>query len=261
MNRSESIAQIGAALSKAQSAIQPAIKDRVNPAFRSHYATLESIVDACRDALSRNDLAVIQSPVDAESADRVALETMLLHKSGEWVSSRVSCRLSKPDAQGLGSALTYLRRYALAGMVGVTATEDDDGNAASHEQPARQTVAAPQPARPATSAPRITPTMAQGETVAWTGTLAYVKSEQRTSKAGREYTSTRIGWTGEDGTKFYGTTFSETDGAFANRAKTQGLPVRLTYRVTDRGTDVVTIDAAEQVSAVEQMGGDDVIPF
>ena len=261
MNRSETIASLAAALSRAQAAIQPALKDKTNPAFRSHYATLESVVEACRDSLATNDLAVLQFPCDHEAADRVALRTMLLHKSGEFVEETVSTRITKCDPQGVGSALTYLRRYSLASIVGVTTTEDDDGNAASQAQPARQTVAAPQPARPATSAPRITPTMAQGETVAWTGTLAYVKSEQKTSKAGREYTSTRIGWTGEDGTKFYGTTFSETDGAFANRAKTQGLPVRLTYRVTDRGTDVVTIDAAEQVSAVEQMGGDDVIPF
>ena len=261
MNRSESIASLAAALSKAQAAIQPALKDKTNPAFRSHYATLESVVEACRDSLAKNDLAVLQFPCDHEAADRVALRTMLLHKSGEFVEETVSTRITKCDPQGVGSALTYLRRYSLASIVGVTTTEDDDGNAASQSQPSRQTAPAPQPERPATSAPRITPNIAPADTVAWTGTLAYVKSEQKTSKAGREYTATRIGWTTDDGTKVYATTFSETDGAFANRAKTQSLPVRITYRVTDRGTDVVTIDPAEPVSAVQEIGGEDVIPF
>ena len=250
MNRSESIAQIGAALSKAQSAIQPAIKDRVNPAFRSHYATLESIVDACRDALSRNDLAVIQSPVDAESADRVALETMLLHKSGEWISSRVSCKLSKPDAQGLGSALTYLRRYALAGMVGVTATEDDDGNAASQAQPARVNKAAAQPA-PAASADDFPITVV--------AVLKHCKSTDSVSAAGKPYTRTEIGWVDSDGTKIKGSTFSKSVAAAAAKAHADGTETRVKFKRGERGIDIISVEPNE--SAVEAVGGADGIPF
>jgi len=257
MRHSESIAQLAAALAKAQARIQPAVKDKVNPAFRSHYATLEAIVEACREALAANDLAVLQLPCDDPNCERVALRTMIVHKSGEFIEEAVSARLVKNDPQGLGSALTYLRRYALAAIVGVTATEDDDGNAAS----APQQVQRVQPsAPPPTAAPRITPTIV-GETQVFIGTLAYVKSDQGTSKAGKQYTKTRVGWTDDSGEKVYATTFSETDGAFANRAKTQSIPVRVTYRTGERGVDVISIDTAEQVSAVEAMGGEDVIPF
>jgi len=257
MRQSESIAQLAAALARAQARIQPAIKDAVNPHFRSHYATLEAIVDACREPLAANDLAVLQLPCDDGKIERVALRTMIVHKSGEFIEEAVSAPIVKQDPQGLGSALTYLRRYALAAMVGVTATADDDGNAAS----APQQVQRVQPSAPApTAAPRITPTLV-GETQVFTGTLAYAKTENKISKAGKPYTSTRIGWTTDSGDKVYASIFSETDGAFANRAKTQSIPVRVTYRTGERGIDVISIDTAEQVSAVEAIGGEDVIPF
>jgi hypothetical protein len=102
----------------------------VNPHFRSKYADLGAVWEACRDALTANGLSVMQMPVDVADG-RVGLTTMLLHESGEFVSSTVSTPLTKNDAQGVGSALTYLRRYALAAMVGVVADEDDDGNAAT----------------------------------------------------------------------------------------------------------------------------------
>lgn len=127
--QTESIAALSAALAKAQGQIEPAARDRENPFFKSYYADLASVWEACRGPLSANGLAVIQSPIDAGEG-RVGLLTRLVHSSGEWISSEVSVRLVKDDAQGLGSALTYLRRYCLAACVGVTATADDDGNAA-----------------------------------------------------------------------------------------------------------------------------------
>jgi hypothetical protein len=130
MNTSEQINEIAAALAKAQGQIQPAAKDKTNPAFRSRYADLTSIWEACRAPLTENGIAVVQMPVDSTDG-RVALVTTLLHSSGQFISSMVSTRLVKDDPQGVGSALTYLRRYSLAAMVGVVADEDDDGNAAS----------------------------------------------------------------------------------------------------------------------------------
>lgn len=126
---SPSIGAIAAALAKAQIAIEGASKDKTNPAFRSKYADLSSVQEACRDALATNNIAVIQSPGDGE-AGRVTLTTLLAHASGEWICGAVSAPVSKNDAQAVGSAITYLRRYSLAAMVGV-APEDDDGNAAS----------------------------------------------------------------------------------------------------------------------------------
>lgn len=131
MERSESIAELAGALAKAQAAMQPAIKDRANPAFKgSKYADLNAIWDACRAVLTTNGLSVVQMPLDGGEG-RVALATMLLHASGQYIQSTVSAPLTKNDAQGVGSALTYLRRYALAAMVGIVADDDDGGNAAS----------------------------------------------------------------------------------------------------------------------------------
>ena len=140
MKHSESIALLAGALAKAQLQIEPASKNATNPHFRSHYADLASIWDACRGPLNTNGLSIVQFPCDGE-VGRTGLCTMLLHSSGEWISEVVTTRSQKDDPQGLGSALTYLRRYALAAVVGVTATEDDDGNAAS--TPANARAAAP----------------------------------------------------------------------------------------------------------------------
>lgn len=130
IDKSDSIKELATALAKAQAAIQPAIKTSENPHFRSKYADLSSIWEACRAPLTSNGLSVMQMPVDGGDG-RVALTTILLHISGEYISSTVSTKLQKDDAQGVGSALTYLRRYALAAAIGIVADDDDDGNAAS----------------------------------------------------------------------------------------------------------------------------------
>lgn len=135
--QSEQINDLAAALVKAQAAMKPAIKDATNPHFKSKYADLAAIWEACRDALTSNGLSVVQMPTDSAEANRVALVTMLLHTSGQYLSTTVSTKLTQETAQGVGSALTYLRRYALAAMVGIVADEDDDGNAAS-AQPRQQ---------------------------------------------------------------------------------------------------------------------------
>lgn len=128
MQHSENIAAISSALAKAQGAIEGAKKDSANPHFKSKYADLASCWDACREALSANEIAVIQAP--GELADGVVeITTMLCHSSGEWFREMLPFPLPKVDAHGLGSAITYGRRYALAAMVGI-APEDDDGNAA-----------------------------------------------------------------------------------------------------------------------------------
>lgn len=147
MNRSDTITELAKALVKAQAAIQPAVKDKTNPAFRSRYADLSSVWDACRKPLTDNGLSIVQMPIDAEPG-RVALETILLHSSGEYISSTVSTALVKTDPQGVGSALTYLRRYALSAVVGVVADEDDDGNAASKAVPRPLPARAPLPTKP-----------------------------------------------------------------------------------------------------------------
>jgi hypothetical protein len=134
MNKSESIAALAAALAKAQGAMKGAVKDSANPFFKSKYADLASVVEAIRAAFSTNGLSYIQT-VEPSDKDEVRVETTLMHSSGEWISCGVlSLPVSKADAQGYGSALTYARRYSLSAAVGV-APEDDDGNAASATKP------------------------------------------------------------------------------------------------------------------------------
>ncbi len=133
MEKSETIGKLAEALAKAQGAIEGAIKDSTNPHFRSKYADLAAVWDACRKPLSDNGLAVVQIPC-GENPDVVTIETLLTHASGEWVKSRLTMRPVKSDPQSIGSCITYARRYSLMAMVGV-APEDDDGNAAS--QPAK----------------------------------------------------------------------------------------------------------------------------
>ena len=131
MNSSESIKELATALAIVQGQLTFAKKDSKNPFFKSNYADLESVWDACRSLLSDNGLAVMQFPGEYMDGN-MALNTIITHKSGEWMSQEMSVPVSKPDAQGAGSALTYMRRYALAAVVGVVQA-DDDGNSASQK--------------------------------------------------------------------------------------------------------------------------------
>lgn len=132
MLKSENINELGAALAKAQGAVEGALKDSANPFFKNKYADLSSVWDACRQQLTVNGLSIVQTPTEAEGG--IGVETMLIHSSGQWLSNTFTMPVSKADAQGVGSAITYARRYALAAMVGV-APEDDDGNAATKAAP------------------------------------------------------------------------------------------------------------------------------
>jgi len=134
INQSESIANLTLALSIVQGKMSHAVKDSANPFFKSKYADLESVWDACRSLLAENGLAVMQFPGLYTDHDKsMSLTTIISHKSGEYLSQEMSVPVTKADAQGAGSALTYMRRYALAAVVGVVQA-DDDGNAASNPQ-------------------------------------------------------------------------------------------------------------------------------
>ena len=134
MNKSESINELATALSKAQAAIKGAVEDSTNPHFRSKYASLQSYIDAAREPLSKNGLAITQllTDIHCENMNLVTIETVLMHSSGQWISSTFSVPVSKADAQGFGSAVTYARRYSFAAIVGI-APVDDDGQAATQQ--------------------------------------------------------------------------------------------------------------------------------
>ena len=130
MKTSESITKIASALVKAQGELNAVSKDGNNPHFRSKYATLQNIVESTRDTLRKHGLAVVQTFSDTDGT-YISLNTTLLHESGEYISGTFSMRPSKVDPQGLGSATTYARRYALSAILGIVTDDDDDGNAAS----------------------------------------------------------------------------------------------------------------------------------
>lgn len=154
MNQSESIAELSTALAKAQGVMEGASKDSSNPFFKSKYADLSAVWDACRKPLADNGLSVVQTAdFIPEHPDMVCIETILCHSSGEWIKGRLAVKPVKPDPQSVGSCITYLRRYSLQSMVGI-APEDDDGNAASGQgakPPAKKAAPAPpvdDPAQP-----------------------------------------------------------------------------------------------------------------
>jgi len=138
MRASEHLNELAGALSKAQAMLRGAVKDSTNPHFKSRYADLASCWDACREALAANGLSVVQLPEG--SGNVVEMTTRLMHASGQWIECSGCFTASKADPQGMGSCITYARRYQLCAVVGIS-PEDDDGNAAS--EPMKQ--AKPEP--------------------------------------------------------------------------------------------------------------------
>ena len=131
MNKSDSIKNLAAALCKAQSVMEGAIKDKENPFFGKAYADLGAVVDAIKKPFADNGLSYSQFPVS--EGDNVGVDTILMHESGEYISMLYYLPMIKRDPQKAGSAITYARRYALQAIAGIP-SEDDDGNAASQPQ-------------------------------------------------------------------------------------------------------------------------------
>lgn len=138
MQKSDTIAKLADALAKAQAEIKAIGKDRTNPHFKNRYATLDAILDAVRPTLANHGLSVVQGASDTTQGFNV--ETYLLHASGEFIANVVAVPVSKQDAQGVGSALTYGRRYGVSALLALSTDEDDDG-----EQAVKPSAPKPQP--------------------------------------------------------------------------------------------------------------------
>jgi hypothetical protein len=147
MPSSSDLGKLAAALSKAQGEITGASKDAKNPHFGNRYADLASVWEACRSALAKHEIAVVQIPT-ADGA-KVTVDTMLIHASGEYVSGALTIQAKDAGPQSIGSAVTYARRYGLSALVGV-APEDDDAEAAEGRASGIQ---AGRPAQPQRSNP------------------------------------------------------------------------------------------------------------
>ena len=144
MLKSENIGQLAKALSLAQGQMQAAKKTSENPFFKSRYADLSQIIDVARKPLADNGLAVTQLIVP--ELGFAEIQTVLAHESGEWIASGIRLQPTKPDPQGMGSAITYARRYAYAAILGI-ASEDDDAEYATGRG-AKATNASPNKATP-----------------------------------------------------------------------------------------------------------------
>ena len=146
---SAEISEIAKALINVQRQLQPATKDANTPFTKSRYATLNSVMDSCREALLSNGIWLCQYPVPAEPG-YLGLVTKLTHaESGQWQSSLAVVPLPKADPQGVGISMTYMRRYALSAMLGIVTEEDTDGEFASDKpnRPQRQKNAVNAPQR------------------------------------------------------------------------------------------------------------------
>lgn len=134
--KSETLGALIPALVQVQAALIPVKRESENPFFKSKYADLEQVWDAIREPLTANGFAVSQ-PLTVLEGGQTGLITLLLHDSGEWISSVMPLLLVKEDPQAQGSAITYARRYALCALVGVV-QGDDDGNAATQASATEQ---------------------------------------------------------------------------------------------------------------------------
>jgi hypothetical protein len=128
MNTSESIDQIAAALVLAQAQMLPLIKDSNNPFFKSKYADLTAVTQACYPALQANGICVMQS-AERQGELGINIKTRLIHSSGQFIETDCAIPPAGQDPQKYGSAVTYGRRYGLQAAVGLAA-QDDDGEAA-----------------------------------------------------------------------------------------------------------------------------------
>ena len=130
--QSESTKEIAAALAKAQSEMGHAHKDSKNPHFKSTFASLASVIDAVRESFGKNGLSFTQTMALNEKSDgsEILLCTTLHHASGEWIRGFLPIVAEKQTPQAIGSAISYMRRYSLSSMAGLSQT-DDDGEAAS----------------------------------------------------------------------------------------------------------------------------------
>jgi hypothetical protein len=129
MKTSEQIEKIAQAFLTAQKSIKFAVKDVQNPHLKNRYADLPSVIDAVKTALNDAGISIIQTAGDLIDG-KMILTTVLMHESGQWFRSDTTMPLTKQDAQGYGSAVTYARRYALSAITGLY-QDDDDGNYAS----------------------------------------------------------------------------------------------------------------------------------
>lgn len=225
--QSPSIAALATALATAQAEVENATKNSANPHFRSKYADLAEVLNTVRPVFAAQGLALVQSPSYGDGIASVV--TQVCHKSGEWLRGTVSAPVSKADAQGVGSAITYLRRYSLAALCGV-AQEDDDGNSAvGRGEPVKPQGA---PAKPYTAAPKPAPAVKAAESAPSPVSLAELR-ERLDICASKVQLAETLSWAEQQGVPAEVLAAAKTyaNGILARRAK--GASAKVAAAVTD----------------------------
>jgi hypothetical protein len=245
VNTSEQIDQIAVALVAVQKAMKPAIKDATNPHFKSKYADLAAVWEACREPLSAHGIFAGQNVTGDDRT--TAVTTRLIHSSGQWIEfGPLVIPLNKQDAQAVGSATSYARRYSLGAALGIVA-EDDDGNAATASAPRQESRLAngngnaPKPVQ----APRETVNKQAGEiTDAGVLTIRDVSAKDGATN-GRKWTKFTIHFS--DGSK--ATTLDRKMGELAQKAKASGATVRPLTKQGTYGTDLEALDVVAALAS------------
>lgn len=144
MNKSESIIEISKAMSRFQKEVEQPLKDADNPYFKSKYVPLENIVESIHNVAPSHGLSFVQWALNGENG-QLGVATLLMHESGEFIEfDPIFMKSEKPNAQGAGSLITYLKRYTLSAIFGITSDQDDDGNEASQKDDKKQQTPPPQ---------------------------------------------------------------------------------------------------------------------
>jgi hypothetical protein len=144
MQKSENINELALALTKAQAEMGGAVTDADNPFFKSKYADLGSIIRVIKPPFAKHGLSYSQFPITSE--DRIGVETVIVHESGQFISNEFTMRVPKADPQSAGGVISYCRRYALQAVCGVPAVDSDgeeymqvaradENNGQSNEEP------------------------------------------------------------------------------------------------------------------------------
>lgn len=137
MNKSEQINELVAALAKAQAGLTSIARNRkvrvkskrTDTTYEFEYTTFDAIIEHARQALTTNGLWFTQT-LESGDSGKYRLVTTLMHQSGQWLSSETPLLVEDGGNQAFGSALTYMKRYALAALLGIASDDDDDANEA-----------------------------------------------------------------------------------------------------------------------------------
>lgn len=268
MKKSEQIDQLAAALAAAQAELDPASKDARNSHLGNRYADLAACWDALKVVLPKHGLSVSQVGRAGLDSEPATLETILIHKSGQWVEGEIPLLIGESKGlnamQALGSAWTYARRYGLAAICGLTAEDDDAASIApkpiQKKSPSDVMIvpanvaadivssvlrpAAPTPAPKPTPAPT-PPAKAEGQHPdSKTETLLLKKVVTKTGKSnGKEWTRTSVLGERDDGSEIWLATFDR--GIAEAVMQYKDIICKVVYMESEKGCNIIAINDSD----------------